>query len=602
MNFLRFICEASYDAMIASMKQKYPDHSQVIDWAKPNLNKQDRVVWYLNTVRSYLESNNVNSIEALQQNLIHYLGQPIPQIQNFVFAKQPAQEIFNQFAALEQRWRDKQDQSKPPVIQQGDQKIIEFADGSAWWRLNRAYCPDEGRSGRHCGNLAGKRNTDQRTLSYRSKDGHVILTFILEPDGKLGEMKAVANQKPDAKYHPAIIQLLLNPAIKGITGGGYSPINNFSIFDLDEKNQLFIWKHKPNLIVDQVVADPINLLRTAPEIQSQPDLQEIALKKYPGMKFLFEKNDIKSWQQALNQNPELILFAPPELPDYKELMHEYIAFTNPDDFDRIPEQLKKDFNFLEKLIIESDGSSQIFEYINPNIQGYYELCKIAVDKYSDAFAYVDENFITPELAYMAVVMDGNLLEYVPEKLRTPELCLLAIKTSTDVFYSDLIPKKVLTPEFYLEAVKINGLNLQNIPEHLRTPEICLAAVKRDEEAIRAVPEKLQTPEICLIAVKQNGIVLGNIRENRRTHEICLAAVKENGWALRYVPENLRTLEICFEAVRQIRIIGNRTNMLQYVPDKLKQKVQELLDTGYDHRPGSQQYESIDRLKNLAGIL
>ena len=92
----------------------------------------------------------------------------------------------------------------------------------------------------HCGN-APRQHTDDVILSLRkvvvsgSDKYHIPhLTFILNGDGELTEMKGRANEKPAKKYHPYIIKLLLNDAIKGIKGGGYAPENNFSLHDLDE--------------------------------------------------------------------------------------------------------------------------------------------------------------------------------------------------------------------------------------------------------------------------------------------------------------------------------------------------------------------------------
>ncbi len=99
-------------------------------------------------------------------------------------------------------------------------------------------------SGKHCGNIVGQLQTDQRILSFR-KDGNVLLTFILEPNGYLGEMKAKNNQKPQPKYHPHIMALLLSDRVKGIKGAGYAPWMNFSVFDLNDSNIKTIVSQKP---------------------------------------------------------------------------------------------------------------------------------------------------------------------------------------------------------------------------------------------------------------------------------------------------------------------------------------------------------------------
>jgi len=54
-------------------------------------------------------------------------------------------------------------------IQEGDEILVPFSDGWAWWKLNRAYCPDEARALGHCGNSAGGgNNPDERILSLRA--------------------------------------------------------------------------------------------------------------------------------------------------------------------------------------------------------------------------------------------------------------------------------------------------------------------------------------------------------------------------------------------------------------------------------------------------
>ena len=98
----------------------------------------------------------------------------------------------------------------------------------------------------HCGN-APRESSDDTILSLRKEfpmNGEMkyscMLTFILNEQGMLTEMKGRGNDKPAARYHKYIVPLLRNDRIEGIIGGGYLPENNFSINDLDEdlKNEL----------------------------------------------------------------------------------------------------------------------------------------------------------------------------------------------------------------------------------------------------------------------------------------------------------------------------------------------------------------------------
>jgi hypothetical protein len=132
-------------------------------------------------------------------------------------------------------------------------------DGQPWLEINENWCwflVEEGRSGRegkamnHCGNQVGYKRGD-KLLSLREKcaKGEVEywkphLTFIM-CRGVLGEMKGYANSKPDKKYHPFIMELLLHPDVKELGGGGYLESNNFSLYDLSKNDLKELIERKP---------------------------------------------------------------------------------------------------------------------------------------------------------------------------------------------------------------------------------------------------------------------------------------------------------------------------------------------------------------------
>ena len=463
MRFTEFIIEAAYDSMLDALVRKYPDHEQDIRWGK-NLKKQDRVVWYLNILKQYLQNPNDNkplggekNLGQFQEKLTHYLGQNIPKIDAVVFKNEiNAQDLFNQFAQIEQEHQSKQRSEAPPAIQTGDYKLIPFSNGTAWWYINRAYCSDEARSGGHCGNVAGQYQNNQRILSYRDAGGHVLLTFILEPDGTLGEMKARFNQKPDPKYHPYIMQLLLNDMVKGITGEGYLPDMNFSIFDLDEKNLDIINKNKPKLITDQLKITPIEILKAPKHIQ-QKYIQYAPDKIKP----LLSNPSIETWKQVVTDIPEYIVYAPNELPNYREKLYNFLK-SKPENLLKARNEWRNDFELLSDLVSYNGNN---IKYITPNTKNYDKLALKAVQEY------------------------GRVLRDVPKELRTPEICLTAVQQNG--YALDFVPKELRTPELYLAAVQQNGNALSAVPEELRTPKLCLAAIKQNPDALRYVPKDLK---------------------------------------------------------------------------------------------------------------
>ncbi len=177
--------------------------------------------------------------KSLIKNLIlnHWLGMPYSKIQNYTFAKS-MNETFADLTALEKEYKDRA--RGLMTMEEGDQIIIRLPDNYVWVLLSRGYCDKEASAMGHCGN-AGAKYGDQIISLRRIKDTidgvpfmEPCLTFILNSDGKLGEMKGRGNDKPAARYHDQIVELLRNPIVKGIRGGGYMPKNNFSLDDLPD--------------------------------------------------------------------------------------------------------------------------------------------------------------------------------------------------------------------------------------------------------------------------------------------------------------------------------------------------------------------------------
>ena len=272
----------------------------LVQLAKKNLKKNDRIVWFLKLVRlsfvtdiyrninfdqmtntdnansilnslddyiakeksgvsmSHVPNNRIFTLKNLKdmlENLEHYFSLPIPEIQNVVFTNQNPSELLGKFSELERDWKDKQNQFLKyyPTEEARFETLIKFPDGKIWVDLKAPYCETEGTAMGHCGNRASYKE-DDTVLSLREpiKHGNEIkwrplLTFILHADGNLGEMKGRGNQKPAPQYHSYIISLLKLPLIKGISGGGYAPERNFAITDLSQEEQDALVDFKPTL-------------------------------------------------------------------------------------------------------------------------------------------------------------------------------------------------------------------------------------------------------------------------------------------------------------------------------------------------------------------
>lgn len=279
-----------------------------LNWAKKNLRRKDRTVWFMWHARlkviSYLldtekrhHSNRVASamfnkkktpephdtLVAMQAVFSDYLnlykkatgsGYPVHHsgdwgwvpkdtlqhfasladagavdVERVVWSKQTPDQLIAQLERAEEKWKLRQGE-RQVTNSENDKIIHQFADGFQWVMLDRGSCDEEAKAMGHCGNV-GSANATDRILSLRKverkgkkKGLYPHLTFILHNAGKwgtLGEMKGRFNNKPEAKYHPYIVELLKKPFIKTVKGGGYMPQNNFSLNDLSDamKQELY---------------------------------------------------------------------------------------------------------------------------------------------------------------------------------------------------------------------------------------------------------------------------------------------------------------------------------------------------------------------------
>lgn len=279
------------DGLISSTTAKMKDQ---VRWAREKLKRNDRVVWYLRLARfvvakdlllalsgaakedptladlEKLAKDTLDKLSAdlakqtghrepilpiknLQNSLEHYLSLPINEITSTVFHWQNERQLFDGFRAAEKKWQEQHSEAQKLIPYDDSDVVMKFNDGFQWVLLPRGFCRDEANAMGHCGN-AGARHGD-RILSLRrivkyggERYWRPSLTFILDKNGYLGEMKGRANEKPQAKYHKYIVPLIMDAnIIKGIKGGGYMPENNFSLVDLPEAEQDALFEKRPEL-------------------------------------------------------------------------------------------------------------------------------------------------------------------------------------------------------------------------------------------------------------------------------------------------------------------------------------------------------------------
>ena len=194
----------------------------------------------------------------LLTHLQHYVDLDVHITNKVAFENQTIDELKLTLAYAERAWQSNQSRT---VAEYGEPVLIE--GNYTWFDLKRSGCRIEGHAMGHCGNGIGR--TDERVFSLRSPDkkkpGYWIphVTLVLQSydgqSGITGEFKGFGNQKPDAKYHKAIVAFLMGDHVKRMGDGGYLSCNNFKLSDLPREQQLSILDTKPSLFTVDALLD-----------------------------------------------------------------------------------------------------------------------------------------------------------------------------------------------------------------------------------------------------------------------------------------------------------------------------------------------------------
>jgi hypothetical protein len=209
-------------------------------------------------------------------------------------------------------------------------------------------------------------------------------------------------------------------------------------------------------------------------------------------------NEIKL-NDEINKNELLVMF------NYKYYILPYSSSCQK--YYEIENDIKNYDNIFDA--IKSNPYKLIF--IDPQIENYEEICKLAVRQKGVIVQYVTEQ--TEEICQLAVQQNRCALIYVKEQ--TEEICHLAVQQ--------------------------NRCALIYVKE--QTEEMCKLAVQQDGYVLQYV--KNQTDEICKLAVKNTSYALEYVKN--KTEEICKIAINRTCHALQYVPnklKNRRIMQIC----------------------------------------------------------
>lgn len=271
-----------------------------IDWAISRLKKHSRIIWYLKILKVRLlkkyastdrdkkmlerelrkfEASGVNrawldadtgTVSAMQYGLDHFftdaMVKAIPEIANY----EPGGKTYVQvILELEQIEKDhmsetggvsnsKYEHHRYVSIQwvreeeDWDLKIPAGGSLSWWWcpdsyskSLQRSMSDKDGVG--HCGTCQDS-DSSIWVLAETIDDESIVphLSFEVN-DGVLLQMKGYLNSKPQNRYHPAIVELLIHGDIRRVKGGTWKPETDFKFSDLSEGEQETVSKSNPDL-------------------------------------------------------------------------------------------------------------------------------------------------------------------------------------------------------------------------------------------------------------------------------------------------------------------------------------------------------------------
>ncbi len=162
-----------------------------------------------------------------------------------------------------------------------------------------------------------------------------------------------------------------------------------------------------------------------------------------------------------------------------------------------------------------------------------ELCKLAVKSDGENIQHVPEEFMSTELAFLAISspgihysssgMDGDNIKYIPSKYITKELIIEALKDSPTIY--SRIPKECITEEIEEIALDISSYCINYMKQ---TPERCMRIIKKEPQII--MYDYIDTENITSEIAKYILELPNEIRKNivyDELNTLLLSRIKEN---------------------------------------------------------------------------
>lgn len=228
-----------------------------------------------------------------------------------------------------------------------------------------------------------------------------------------------------------------------------------------------------------------------------------------------------------------------------------------------------------------DGQTYTQMIVHSNLwnQEFMEFC---CSTSPDASKYISKEFITPELALIALrtTSDPEFISKIPRDILTQEMCEISARRFPSSL--DYMPEKMIG-EILINALikgysyepygKVIFLRYKEKIQSIMTPELAELIFNKNYRSIEFIPKKFITQEMANKVSKKLGgwpVAISYLPEKFITPEMCQAVVKAKGLYLRYVPQQFITEQLCEDAVESY------PRSIAYVPKEFQTLKLQLL--------------------------
>ena len=213
--------------------------------------------------------------------------------------------------------------------------------------------------------------------------------------------------------------------------------------------------------------------------------------------------------KLVNNKPFIIILASKELKKDKEFVKK-CAFLNPDSFNYVSSELKKNITFVKELLKREPS---ILKYTSKSIRSNKELLKILIKENIDFVKYIDSELYS-DLEFMKelIKIDNSLSMYASESLLKNQDIAISYIINTKK-YNWLSDELKCNKEFILKIVKIDPEVLLIIDDSLKNIEFYKEAVKINSNSIFFIDDELKDNDFLIELVKVNPYIVYYLYKN-----------------------------------------------------------------------------------------